>query len=485
MNVFSSSSLLLVIAVIVVIGLIFGGVIPNPLCKEPNKWTLGKCKTPQQLSDEQLEKDKKACIEPNTWDSDKCKTPQQLLDEQLEKDKKACIEPNTWDSEMLSCKTPEDLCEHTWVDGKCKTDEMLSADQLQKDKNACVAPNTWVNESCKTPEMVLAEQQNACVAPNTWMDGQCKSVEQLMPSRGDLVGLYTKDSFESLAGVWKDLSINQTTKVSNGNDLTVVGGKVKDKYITGTTTSTITFPAGILPPEYTFIYVAKYNGPNKERIFDGVTPNTNWLSGFWRGATGVAYHNQTKDHNGIEWLTSHTAYGIPPDLPLIGVDTNFKYRVNGKLVSTEKEYTGWNTKTTNTNTHTCLAVNNGLSTEKSDWAIGAMIVYKKKLSLAEVKQIETYLASQFGITLAPNKEYTEALNQDVPIVNNATQKDLGCFQDASIDKCQELCDSNDTCTGYNYITPQFSGWGGKAGCCYKSGPATLAPLNGVNFYTKK
>ena len=68
-------------------------------------------------------------------------------------------------------------------------------------------------------------------------------------------------------------------------------------YIYGASTAWMKFPEGILPSAtYTLLYVARYNGPSKQRIFTGVS--LNWLSGFYNLKIGVAYHGDS-----CGWIT--------------------------------------------------------------------------------------------------------------------------------------------------------------------------------------
>ena len=135
------------------------------------------------------------------------------------------------------------------------------------------------------------------------------------------------------------------------------------------------FPASVLPSEYTLFFVARYNGPNRGRIFQGDDPN--WLSGFWSGLAGVALHgscswttNSQIDMHGYDWV--------------IGADRSNSFRSNGVDRTTNAACTGFSR----------LAINTGASpTESSDFAVQSVLVYNRKLSDAEVLRVEAWLTS--------------------------------------------------------------------------------------------
>jgi hypothetical protein len=174
---------------------------------------------------------------------------------------------------------------------------------------------------------------------------------------------------------WTDLS-------GYGNHVTEIGGNISvarpvgaPAYIYGATTASMRFPAGVLPSvEYTLFFVARYNGPNRGRIFQG--DDSNWLSGFWSGLAGVALHgscgwitNNQIDMHGYDWV--------------IGTDRSNSLRSNGVDRTPNSACTGFSR----------LAINTGLPAEYSDFAVQSVLVYNRKLSDAEVLVVEAWLTS--------------------------------------------------------------------------------------------
>lgn len=126
----------------------------------------------------------------------------------------------------------------------------------------------------------------------------------------------------------------------------------------------------------------------RARIIDGL--GDNWLSGFWYGLSGVAYHNN--------WLT-------PTDVDnyvnnwVISTDQYNLYRSNAVTRSTLGATAG----TISSNTTVTINYGNygpgGSASEKGKWAVAEVIFFNRKLSSAEYELIEGYLANKYGMTL--------------------------------------------------------------------------------------
>lgn len=77
------------------------------------------------------------------------------------------------------------------------------------------------------------------------------------------------------------------------------------------------------------------------------------------------------------------------------------------------------------------------------------------------------------------EKFTKLVNMDIG------GNDIKCFTDGSpASKCQDLCLKDPNCKGSNYIYPNTV-WGKNSGCCYKNKAGPLAPIKGVDFYTRK
>jgi len=200
----------------------------------------------------------------------------------------------------------------------------------------------------------------------------------LPPIIQGLIGFYTPETWNSVANAWADASgyNNHVTEVG-GTGIAVARPQGAPAYIYGASTAWMRFPVGILPSaDYTLLYVARYNGGSRERIFQGVS--TNWLSGFHLEKAGVAYHGDVD----CEWITQNA--NVHGSDWVLGADRSNSYRSNGV------------DRTTNSNCarYDRLAVNSGhVPREASDFAIQSVLVYQGKLSDADLQRAEAWLAS--------------------------------------------------------------------------------------------
>lgn len=192
-----------------------------------------------------------------------------------------------------------------------------------------------------------------------------------------IVGYYTGESWKNTQ--WNDLS-------GAGNHVTSITGNIvvnsnqfgaNRSFISGDTSSRLKWPVAILPSTYTMFHVAKYNNGTRGRIFDG--SNINWLSGFWSGNAGVAFHNAwltpQNDPHGYDWVLSS--------------DQNSLYRSQGVNRTTGSP---------GTPSFAQLTIINGQgSAEVSHWAIASLTVYNRTLALGEIRIVEEMLAYQYKL----------------------------------------------------------------------------------------
>ena len=193
-----------------------------------------------------------------------------------------------------------------------------------------------------------------------------------------LSGRYTTQGFNDSTNSWADQSPMQNHIIDVKGDL-----NTDQDYVYGSKTVGLKFPIEIFGKDdvYTMFYVARYNGSNKKRIFDGT--NNNWLSGFHSGRTGVAHHKS--------WLTDHESkHG--PHAWIIGTDAPNKFRTFGEdRVVNKSVY----------NTTSQITVNMGQHdlSESSDWAIKEVIFYNRLLTLNEIAKVESYLIKKYRAEL--------------------------------------------------------------------------------------
>lgn len=211
-----------------------------------------------------------------------------------------------------------------------------------------------------------------------------------------VAGVFAWYTAKSWTGTqWNDLSGNghhATSITGTITRSTVTGNGATSTFdaLSGSTTAGIIFPSAVLPSTYTLCHVARYNG-TESRIFDGSNP-VNFLSGFWGGNAGVAYHSgwitpQT-DYHGTNWV--------------ISTDQNSLYRSKSKAYNggAYNQHTGGGSSSAN------LTINRGnysggpsavSSSEQSDWMVAEVIVYNSTLSSGDYNLLETYLETKYGI----------------------------------------------------------------------------------------
>ncbi len=194
----------------------------------------------------------------------------------------------------------------------------------------------------------------------------------------------------------KENILNASGVFSNNLKRDIIGDST---YISGNKNSSVNF--GLLPDQYTLFTIAKYNGDNKGRIFDGYIPtkienntitnptNTdNWLSGFWSGKSGVAYHNNK------QFITSDTKNLGDNWILSVDQDSNLatgkqKYRANRINLTTN------NTNLALAGTSRYLVINGSRPETYSDWAVAAVIIYNRLLTDAEIMSVENWLYKSY------------------------------------------------------------------------------------------
>jgi hypothetical protein len=212
---------------------------------------------------------------------------------------------------------------------------------------------------------------------------------QGVPIEG-LYARYQAKDYVLATNSWLDSSPNKldipSSQITNA-DLIIKSNDGKNgatenfPVINGTLNTQIDFTTAEIK-DYTLIYICRHSGSNRSRILNGKAGN--WLSGFWGGKSGLAYHegwvgDPNNDIHGVNWV--------------IGVDSGNLYRSNGI------------TRGTTGGSRTSLppfGINsNGGSypNEKSDFEIAELMIFNRVLTPDEYTAIETSLSQTYGIRL--------------------------------------------------------------------------------------
>jgi hypothetical protein len=152
----------------------------------------------------------------------------------------------------------------------------------------------------------------------------------------------------------------------------------------GATTDSINL-ANLPSDNYTMFHVARYvTGGSTGRLFSANSGN--WISGFYSGQNGCAHHNS--------WLTPS---GCDPDNLYgweLSMDQLYYYRHNGEDVSMDRD--GISTQSRSDT----FGINNYWNGQKADWEVADVIVFDRKLTAGEIRQMEAYLARIYGLSLS-------------------------------------------------------------------------------------
>lgn len=115
-------------------------------------------------------------------------------------------------------------------------------------------------------------------------------------------GIYDADKWNSSTNVLPDIRGWSRDATSAG---TITKGRGAGNgatsavaYITGNTGSTLTWPSGSIPTNFTICSVTRYTGGTRRRLLNGTS---NWLHGHWNGQRGVCHYDS--------WKTNQTGVG--------------------------------------------------------------------------------------------------------------------------------------------------------------------------------
>jgi len=202
----------------------------------------------------------------------------------------------------------------------------------------------------------------------------------------NIVAWYDEQSFDDRRQVWYDrlgnTSISATTV--NCSLVSLSGGNGANtnlvSAISGSTSSSITWPTGLVSNTYTIFHVTRYSGSNKQRIYS-TTGGQDWASGHINGAAGQFKHGSlltgsdgVTDYYGTNWF-------LTTDQLNLG-------RTNGVTRGTGSGIT----------TYPATLAINKYSTEKSDFQTVCLIICSGETVLGDYLALETWLRNYYGIT---------------------------------------------------------------------------------------
>ena len=152
-------------------------------------------------------------------------------------------------------------------------------------------------------------------------------------------------------------------------------------YLTGTTASSINWPAGSIPSTFTILGLTRYNGATKQRILQSNYSGNNWLQGHWRnGENGISYRGSAYF---MAWMTDNTKeFGYVDDW-LCSICKNSGTIPNNILM----DGVGRGIITGGTGGFG-MSINGGVGTvEYSDWAMSVVLIWDTALSDAQMVEL--------------------------------------------------------------------------------------------------
>ncbi len=226
-----------------------------------------------------------------------------------------------------------------------------------------------------------------------------------IPVTSGMLSNFTAANFS--ANTWTNSAVGGSGNATASGTASVVsiaanafGNTKAFQAVQGARADSIDFGNAALPATYTLFTVARYNPSNptdyaagdynnssgRNRIFSSKTGN--WLSGFWAGYSGVAYHDGWKTSSSIDTHQNNWVLSSDVSAPTYRSTVYNSYSSKGTSVST--------TNTADSVAHGMI-INGGAFPETSNFQVAAVISYNRILTVAEIKKMEAYLADVYGI----------------------------------------------------------------------------------------
>ena len=169
-------------------------------------------------------------------------------------------------------------------------------------------------------------------------------------------------------------------------------------YMTGTTSTKISWPSGSVASTFTICSITRYNGGTKRRVFDG--SGINFFHGHSEGKSGVAYYNSWKIDQ------QSTLVGLDDWVVMCGTNSSTVIAPNDILVNSVP------VSGANGGSGGCiLTINNGnyASTESSDFAFQQVMIWNQGLSSDQMMIVSndmlSYLANSYATYYPSNSIY--------------------------------------------------------------------------------
>jgi hypothetical protein len=203
--------------------------------------------------------------------------------------------------------------------------------------------------------------------PVIWMDGASFSG-----------GVWNNKMGGAGSGTTTGVATNTQTGSANGCNSTF-------PYISGGTGSGLEVGAAWPTGDFTLFHVTRYNGGTRQRIWNGKSQSTNWLSGHHGGVAGEVHHDQ--------WVVTQAGFTpIPVDNWVITSDQRTLARIN------RGARTGTISSSANPGGNGINQYGGLNNNQRSDWACAEVVVFASAMSAADMIAVENYLYGKYGFT---------------------------------------------------------------------------------------
>jgi uncharacterized repeat protein (TIGR02059 family)/uncharacterized repeat protein (TIGR02543 family) len=227
---------------------------------------------------------------------------------------------------------------------------------------------------------------------------------------------FDADHYDAATKTWADISGNSrnitSTAIRGAPSIVnyssdINGATGTFKAVAGGTSDGVQIKNSALP-SYTFCHVSRYSGTNRLRIFAGTTGN--WLSGYWNGNAGVAYHEG--------WITS--SVGTNDTNWRIQCDTGSSATANSALRSNGNLKSSVSTNMNGLPANISINLQGSVTapTDTSDWEVAEFVIYDSVLSNSQINEIESVLRQKYGV---------KGLNSDIYTWNYTSTGDVTLY----------------------------------------------------------
>ena len=278
-------------------------------------------------------------------------------------------------------------------------------------------------------------------------------------------GIYSAETWNSSNNILPDLTgngrdattTNVTLNLGQGN-----GAVNNINYLSGDMTSSILWPTGSIPANFTICSVTRYKGTNNGRILHSTTGN--WLHGHWHKSRGVAYYEG--------WKTQESKGSVNDWVVCCG-QNNGSIIVDDVTVAQSVNGAGNYQLGINKNDGSCCP------NENSDWEFSLLIIWDKTLSTQDLqlvsKGLNNYLKSTTPPPVTPATASLDTLQSQwntIGCKRNLTENDVAWWRTKDNDTVK-----NDMSTYYS-LASTCTGTQGQNDFCLPNSckpPPTILP----------